>query len=559
MTNRQHARYFRLVVSFAVFAVLVAVSADADDRDVLRQRISALSSAREPMVDGAPIAAVRGITELYERREWEPAWTDPAMVRQLHDQVQRSVEHGLDPEDFHARQLGARLQARGKDAQYRADTEILCTDALARLAVTIEFGKLDPSNLDRAWNFDRSVEGMDVVSLFNNALNSGDIAAALEAIEPDLVEYDRLQRALADYRAIEARGGWTGVPTGEGLKVGSTGPRVAALRQRLRVTGDLTGPDPADPAVFDAPLEAAVTRFQRRHGIDADGKVGPRTLEELNIPVEARIDTIRANLERARWVFRDVEDTYVVVDIAGYRLDLVENGRTVWSTNVQVGKPYHATPVFKSTMKYIEFNPTWTIPPGILRNETLPAIRKDPSYLSRNNMSVVTTSGKIVDPATIDWAATAGKGFPYMIRQEPGTRNALGQVKFIFPNEYMVYLHDTPSKGLFARTERAFSHGCIRTQNPFDFAEHLLDNQGWDRARIDQVHESRKTTRVNLETPVTVMLLYWTADVAEDGTVRFKNDVYGRDAKIIAGLAEPFRVDPPEGIREAVDGPGSSR
>ena len=152
--------------------------------------------------------------------------------------------------------------------------------------------------------------------------------------------------------------------------------------------------------------------------------------------------------------------------------------------------------------------------------------------------------------ATIDWAGTAGKGFPYMIRQEPGTWNALGQVKFIFPNSYSVYLHDTPSKGLFARTERAFSHGCIRTENPFDFAEHLLDNQGWDRARIDQVIASGKTTRVNLETPVTVMLLYWTADVAEDGTVLFKKDVYGRDAKIIAGLAEPFRVDPPEGIGE---------
>ena len=188
MTNRQHVCHFRLVVSFAVFALLVAVSAGADDRDVLRQRISALSSAREPMVDGTPIAAVRGITELYERRGWQPAWTDPAMVRQLYDQVRRSVEHGLDPEDFHARQLGARLQARGMDAEYKADTEILCTDALARLAVTIEFGKLDPSNLDQAWNFSRSVEGQDVVSLFNNALNSGNIAAALAAIDGESLD-----------------------------------------------------------------------------------------------------------------------------------------------------------------------------------------------------------------------------------------------------------------------------------------------------------------------------------------------------------------------------------
>ena len=399
------------MVSIVALVLLASANARADDRDVLRTRIASFTSAEEPMIDGAPIAALRGIAALYERRGWQPAWTDRAMVRELHDQVRRSAEHGLIPDDFHARQIGARLQASATDATYRADTEILCTDALARLAVTIEFGKLDPSSLDRAWNFSRSVEGQDVISLVNAALNSGDIAAAFEAIEPDLVEYDRLQRALADYRAIEARGGWPSISEGKGLELGSTGSRVVALRQRLKVTADLVGSDHADPAAFDASLEAAVKRFQRRHGIDVDGKVGPRSLEELNVPVASRIDQIRANLERARWVFRDVEDTYIIVDIAGYRLDLVEEGQNTWSTNVQVGKSYHATPVFKSAVKYVEFNPTWTIPPGILRKETLPRIRKDPGYLSRNNMSVVTMSGKIVDPATIDWAGPPARAF----------------------------------------------------------------------------------------------------------------------------------------------------
>jgi len=291
--------------------------------------------------------------------------------------------------------------------------------------------------------------------------------------------------------------------------------------------------------------------FQARHGIDADGKVGPGTLEELNIPVETRINQLRASLERMRWVFRDLPDRYLIVDIAGFHAYLINEGNQIWETRVQVGKPYHATPIFKDSMRYIDFNPTWTIPPGILQKETLPAIRKDPSYLSRNNMSVVTTSGKIVDPSTIDWATTT-KGFPYMIRQEPGPRNALGRVKFMFPNQYMVYLHDTPSKGLFARTERAFSHGCIRTQNPFDLAELLLDDQGWDRAKIDQVIESRRTTRINLSEPLTVMLLYWTAEADENGTVYFRKDVYNRDAAIIEGLDEPFRVSLPEGARKAI-------
>jgi murein L,D-transpeptidase YcbB/YkuD len=349
-----------------------------------------------------------------------------------------------------------------------------------------------------------------------------------------------------------AGGGWPTVSSGPVLELGSTGPRVVELRNRLRVTGDLEGPEATDPQTFDAGLETAVKQFQSRHGIDADGKVGPRSVEEMNVPVETRVKQLRASLERSRWVFRDVPVDFIVVDVAGFNVHLFKDGEEVWDSRVQVGKPYHATPIFKDTMRYLDFNPTWTIPPGILRRSTLPAIRKDPSYLGRSNMTVLTTSGQVVDPSTIDWEATKTKGFPYMIRQEPGAHNALGRVKFMFPNKYMVYLHDTPSKGLFARSERTFSSGCIRVQNPFELAELLLENQGWDRARIDQVVESRKTTRVNLKNPITVMLLYWTAQVDDDGTVHFRKDVYNRDAPIIAGLDEPFRVSLPTGAREAI-------
>ncbi len=558
MTFLRFDRRSRTAVLIAAIVLWVSLSTEANDQNVLRERVAELSSTQNPMVDGAPIATILGITKLYELRSWEPAWTDPSMVRQLYDGVLQSAEHGLNPDDFHAHQLGARLDAgpAAGDPIYRADTEILCTDAFARLLVTLRFGKLDPSTFDTAWNFSREILNQDPVLAINGLLQGRQISGAFQMAAPGVPKYDLLRQALVTYQDIGANGGWPSVPEGDGMKLGSTGPRVVVLRYRLRLTGDFGGPTPADPEVFDEQLEAAVKRFQRRHGIAADGAVGPRSLEELNVPVEERIDQIRANLERARWVFRDIEDTFIIVNIAGFYLELVEHGERTWRTKVQVGKPYHATPVFKSTLKYAEFNPTWTIPPGILRKETLPAIRRDPSYLSRNNMSVVTTSGTIVDPATIDWAATT-KGFPYMIRQEPGTRNALGQVKFIFPNKYMVYLHDTPSKGLFARAERAFSHGCIRTQDPFELAVHLFDDQGWDRARIDQVIESRKTTRVNLAKPVTVMLLYWTADADEDGTVFFHKDVYGRDARIIRGLDEPFRIDPPEGAREAVEGRAS--
>jgi len=555
MTYRNRALHKTIAGLLLWLVAASSVFAQTADRDALRQRIEWLGSESEPTIGGEPIAATTLLPVLYQHRDYEPVWNE-AMVRELYGAVMGSVECGLNPDDFHAAQLGARIRTGSgfSDPASRANTEIVCTDALARLAVTLKYGKLDPSDLDPAWNLSRNLEMKDPVKVFNDTLTSGKIVPFLESMDPRSPLYARLRQGLVRYRGIMESGGWPAVPEGPTLELGSEGDRVVTLRRRLFITGDLPANSPADPAVFDTRLESAVKRFQERHGVDADGKVGPRSLAELNIPVEARIDQIRATLERVRWVFRDVTGNHIIVDLAGFNLYLFQNGERTWTTRVQVGKPFHATPVFKDTVRYLEFNPTWTIPPGILRNETLPAIRQDPSYLSRNNMSVVTANGTRVDPSTIDWAATATKGFPYMVRQEPGLHNALGRVKFMFPNQYMVYLHDTPSKGLFARSERAFSHGCVRTQNPFELAELLLADQGWNRAKIDQVLASEKTTRVNLESPMPVMLLYWTAEVKADGTMHFRKDFYGRDAAIVEGLDEPFRVSAPAGAREAVTG-----
>lgn len=555
MKNTRHAFLFAMAFAVIGIATPISASAQADVRDALRDRIDALVSTQEPTVAGAPIAAATFIGKLYSRRNFEPAWSDPDMIQQLLDQVLMSFEHGLDPDDFHARQIGARLNAgaRGSDSSFRADTEILCTDALARLEVALRFGKLDPTDLDPEWNFSREIAQRDPVTVINEILVTKNVAGGLSSAGPQNRYYRWFRNGLRKHRSIKAGGGWREVSAGSVLDLGSRGPRVAELRQRLRITDDLTAPDPTDPQEFDSELEASVKHFQFRHGIDPDGKVGPRTIAELNVPVETRINQLRASLERMRWVYRDLPDRYLVIDIAGFRAFLMKDGEEIWQTRVQVGKPFHATPIFKDRLTFLEFNPTWTIPPGILQSETLPAIREDSSYLSRNNMSVMTNSGSIVDPSTIDWAATASTGFPYTIRQEPGDSNALGRVKFMFPNKYMVYLHDTPSKGLFAPSERAFSHGCIRIQNPFDLAELLLNDQGWDRARIDQIVESKKTTRVHLDNPITVMLLYWTAEVDEDGTVFFRRDVYNRDPAVIAGLDEPFRFSPPRDAVEAVE------
>ncbi|MCK5378413.1 MAG: peptidoglycan-binding protein, partial [Acidobacteria bacterium] len=324
---------FTLIVALTIASTALAQSTV---REALRDRVKKLSSIPNPVVDGAPIAAAPLISALCERRGYEPAWTDPEMVRELLDQVLRVVDHGLSPDDFHARQLAARLSPgrRASDPGFAADSEILCTDALARLAVTLRFGKLDPADRDPAWNFSRKIAAEDPVEVFNQVLETGNVAKALATAGPQNEIYRWFQTALAKYRSILAKGGWPTVAAGPVLKVGSNGPRVATLRERLRATGDLSGPAPVDRALFDEGLDNAAKNFQMRHGIDADGKVGPRSIEALNVPVEDRIDQIRANLERMRWVFRDLPDDYLIVDIAGFHVYLIEEGRQIWSTRV---------------------------------------------------------------------------------------------------------------------------------------------------------------------------------------------------------------------------------
>ena len=281
--------------------------------------------------------------------------------------------------------------------------------------------------------------------------------------------------------------------------------------------------------------------------------VGRGTLAALNVPVEARIDQLRVNLERMRWVFRDVKDVdeFLLVNVAGFRAYRVRDQEFVWSARAQVGKPYRKTPVFQAKMTYLEFNPTWTVPPTILRRDVLPRLEKDPGYLKQKNMRVLDLNGRVIDPATIDWSNVSRRRFPYMIRQEPGPQNALGRVKFIFPNKYFVFLHDTPSRALFERSERAFSSGCIRVEKPLELATDLLaPNEGWDRQRIDEVVASGKTTRVNLERGMPVLLMYWTAGVQADGTVMFYNDVYDRDQRVLEALNAPFRFVAPDGYSD---------
>ncbi|MEJ2137026.1 MAG: L,D-transpeptidase family protein, partial [Desulfofustis sp.] len=392
------------------------------------------------------------------------------------------------------------------------------------------------------WNLTVKIDDIDPVGFLEKAIESDSLAKTISGWKPQIPIYQRLMMALAKYRSIQARGGWNPVPSGPTLRKGLEDQRLPLLRQRLAATGDLTDKS-TDSMVFDETLEQAVIHFQARHRLQSDGAVGRKTLEALNVQVEQRIDQIRVNLERARWVLHALGDEFVLVDIAGFHVFLYQDRKVIWTSRVQVGKPYRNTPVFKSAIEYLEFNPTWTIPPGILSKDILPAIKKDPDYLNKRNINVLDRNGNLVDQSSIDWSQYPGRSFPYMLRQEPGPNNALGRVKFIFPNKHFVYLHDTPSKSLFDKTSRTFSSGCIRVENPFELAELLLnDSSNWNYNKIMEVVDSKQTRKVFLDEPMPVLLLYWTVTVEEDGKVHFKEDPYGRDNAVLEGLKGKFKI-----------------
>jgi L,D-transpeptidase YcbB len=526
-------------------AIALAVPTRAAASEALRVRVEALHI--EPRVDSVPVADPWFLTRFYERRQFSPAWESEAKRRDLIFALRRSIEHGLDPNDYHIDVLGAHLEEEDTESELRF--EILATDALARYAFHLRFGKVNPEALDPNWNFSRSLEGVSAVNVAEGLIRAPDISAALEALAPQEPRYTELKAALLAYRELEAAGGWAALAGGETLRPGMSGPRVAQLRERLRAGGYLGPEAGADAQLFDADLEAGVRTFQRLHGLDADGVVGTRSLAAMNVPVEARIQQLRVNLERLRWIFRDLEERYIIANIARFRVSLIEDGRVVWTTRAVVGRPYRQTPMFKARMSYLVLNPTWTVPPGILRNDLLPEIRLDPALIARRNMVVLDTAGREVDPASVAWNAPS---FPYMVRQQPGPDNALGRVKFMFPNPHHVYMHDTPARELFDRTDRTFSSGCIRLENPLELAELLLAATGrWGRAAIDAAIATGQTRTVTLPRPLTVLLVYSTA-VPENGELYFVPDVYARDARVLAALDAEFEFVPPVGYEEAL-------
>jgi L,D-transpeptidase YcbB len=465
----------------------------------------------------------------YEARGHEAAWVGGKQLldrgRALHAAIGRAGEDGLEPERYRhdvAAALLAAVEVTDRDqrlsdsaaVRHLAEIDLLLTEGFSRYARDLVTGTLDPADAGLDWRIATEVPHDQAV--LNQALDGRDPLEIVAHLRPSIPYYERMRGALAQYRGAAAAGGWPRVPDGETLKEGERSAAVAALRQRFtrgadRREAELAAAGASDETLFDGALVEAVQHFQTRHSIEADGAVGAATLRELNHTVEERIAEMKLNLDRWRWLPNHLGERFVLVNVAGFELEVVEDGRAVQNMNVVVGQLDRQTPIFADSIQHVVVNPYWNVPDGIYRQDVLPALERDPYYLVKNNMERV--DGRI--------------------RQKPGPTNALGRYKFIFPNEFDVYLHDTPQGHLFSRASRDFSSGCIRLERPDEFARLLLDKQT-DRGsgQLDALLTNWNERWIKLDRPLPVYILYFTAWVEEDGTVRFHHDVYGRDEKL---------------------------
>jgi len=541
-------RHVTLTITAVMIALTPSRALAGPVEDAIRSGVEQLSTKRSLAIGTDQIHARSILPRVYERREFRPAW-DAGRLDALIHAIDGVAADGLTPADYHLAELRTLRRElgtdRGRSPAAAAERDLLATDALASVAYHLYFGKVDPYRIDSKWNFSRTLKPDGAVKAMLAVLDSGKIAAFLDRLRPQHPFYTYLRSELASDRAAAAKGGWPFVPSGSTLKIGDRDERVSRLRARLHASGDLSidaGVAASDP-VFDANLEKALRGFQRRHFLAEDGALGPGTLEAINVPVTARIDQIRVNLERARWLLHDLPDSFVVVNIAAYETYLVVGPKRVWSTRCQVGKVGRESPVFRDTLRYVVFNPTWTVPNGILSKDILPSLRRgDLSVLKRKKLKVLDRQGRVVSPSTVSWTQITARNCPYTFRQDAGPDNALGRVKIMFPNPYSVYLHDTPSRDLFEAPSRAFSSGCIRIERPLELAELVLADSKWDAAAIHRAVDSGKTVTVNLKRPLPVLLLYWTAfPMGEGRQIAFARDIYGRDAKVLSELKKALR------------------
>jgi murein L,D-transpeptidase YcbB/YkuD len=474
------------------------------------------------------------VLRFYERREYQFAWFNKrgmtASVPIFYNQIQ-NYSSDFNDKSFKNISLDSLITLIVSDEKSSIvkenrvkELELLLTTTFFKYSKKVYGGiSKNPKELD--WFIPRKKKNYQIMLDSLVDLNKGE-----KISEPVNPYYQKLKEKLRDYREIYKKGGFPVVVfTKKSLSITENDSCLLAVKQHLFLTGDLKINDGS--IIFTNQLAEAVTNFQHRMGLIENGKINERTIIELNKPVEFRIKQMMVNLERLRWVPVKMENEFLIVNIPEYKLHIIENGKLVWTTNVVVGKDAKQTTIFKGNISSIILNPYWNIPNSIIRNEIIPNIKKNSNYLANNNMEVL-SGNKVVNPSTINWYKYKGD-VPFTIRQKPGNDNALGKMKFLFPNNFNIYLHDTPSKGLFKESNRAFSHGCIRVENPKKLLLYLIRNDAsLNLEKVDSIFKTDKEFGIPIKPTVPVYIVYFTSWVDSAGQLNFRNDIYNLDNQL---------------------------
>ncbi|MDD2159957.1 L,D-transpeptidase family protein [Pseudomonas sp. MIL19] len=485
--------------------------------DELRQHCSALPASLDEN-------AQRQLQAFYAQRDGQRAWQSSEQRLQLHEQLTQLADDGLQPSEY---ELPNWIE------EQRDCVDVLTSHSYLQALLHLRRGRLLQQHLEPLWqapgqtNPDPNMATLSLALLHLQAP-----AAAFASARPATVQYQQLRSAYAQQR-LQPLTPWVTLPSGPLLKPERQDARLPALRARLFAQGYLATPGETLGNVYDGATQLALEHFQRDHGLNPDGILGPASLTELNISAQSRREQLRANLERLRWLAEDMRGAEVLINVAAGELQVVRDNQLLWRSRTQVGRAERQTPLLASRIERLTLNPTWTVPPTILREDKLPAIRDDISYLERHQMSVLDHAGNLLDPHTIDWERPGA----ILLRQSAGSHNPLGRVVLRFANPFAVYLHDTPSQHLFSKAPRAFSSGCVRVEAVDSLLAWLLtpDELKTVQARI----VSGDTQQYRLQHPAPLLIAYWTAEASADGALHYYPDIYGRDGFLIKALAQP--------------------
>ena len=522
-----------------VFITFSSVDAQTELSDEIR---NTLTMYKANNIDDSNISSLyflNEITSFYEKNSFKANWIKNDKFNesaiQLKEVLLNVEDEGLDPKIYRVQFLEKFFSKETLSLKEKAIADIFLTNSFYLLAVHFSNGVIDPENLEEEWVSPKKNINLD--DFIKESIEQQKVKSSLYSLFPQHEKYYKLRAKLKFLRKIKRDGGWIKIDTSINLRFGMTGENIRKLKLRLKQSGDFSG---EINEKYDDNLKKSIINFQKRHGLKQDGIVGPNTFKALNRDIEDLIKILEINMERLRWLPKTFGENYILTNIADLTLQVYENKQKAIEMNVIVGREERSTPVFSAKVSYLVLNPYWNVPKTIAVEDKLPLIKKDINYLKENNFTVVQyINGKFVEQnyKEINWDRLNENNFNYLLRQKPGSNNALGKVKFMFPNKYSVYLHDTPNKELFTQDERDLSSGCIRLEEPFKLLEYILrKNNKWDLKKVNTILETNKETAIILENKLPIHIVYLTAWVDNENRLQIRNDIYGRDARLISAF-----------------------